>query len=111
MRYLLLTLAVMALLLAAGCGKKPVPIDDGATIIETTTQMTPEQTKTKERLERPLFKREEWNPPAPYAGKCANCGKESDKLTQIDPFVKEVGGVCSEQCLNEWLEKNRNAPQ
>ncbi|MHB0935914.1 MAG: hypothetical protein ACYC6A_05945 [Armatimonadota bacterium] len=112
MRYLMLSLmiAVLALLLTAtGCKKKPAAAGtDSATVVETTSQMTPDQQKTKERLERPLFKRPDYEPPPTYAGTCANCGQKSDKLTQIDPFVKEIGGTCSEKCMNEWLEKHRN---
>jgi len=112
MRFLLLSLmiAMLALLLTApGCKKKQTAVaNNSATVIETTSQVTPEQQKVKERLERPLFKRPDYEPPSTYAGTCANCGKQSDKLTQIDPFVKDVGGVCSEKCMNEWLEKHRN---
>lgn len=112
MRYLMLSLliAVLALLLAAtGCKKKQAATGTGsATVVETTSQVTPAQQKTKERLEQPLFKRPDYEPPPTYAGTCANCGKQSDTLKQIDPFVKEVGGVCSGKCMSEWLEKHRN---
>jgi len=111
MRYLMYMLlgVLPALLLTTGCQKKQAAAaTDSATVVETTSQVTPDQQKVKERLERPLHRRPEWTPPPTYAGTCANCGKQSDKLTQIDPFVKEIGGTCSEKCMNEWLEKHRN---
>jgi len=98
---------IAALFAVSGCGRKKVKASDPKTLVETSATLSPEQTEAKERLEQPLFKRENWTPPPRFAGKCANCGKESDSLTQIDPMVKEVGGVCSDQCLEEWMEKNR----
>jgi len=115
MRYLIWALALIGLallLLVSGCKKKSTATGTSEVGGGTTTAAAPElnkdEKKIKERLERPLFKRPDYEPPPTYAGKCANCGQQSDKLTQIDPFVKDVGGACSEKCLNEWLEKHRN---
>ena len=112
MRYLIFVLALGSLallLLCAGCRKTvnaDGPTTAGASSAGELAKTTQEQEDIKKRIERPQFKRPEWNPPAPYRGKCANCNQDSDKLNALDPFNKEIGGVCSEKCQREWLAKN-----
>lgn len=111
MRYLLFSLipASLVVLLLTGCGKAKVASSDAAAGVNpapTLSKLSDEQKAAKQRLERPLFKRPDNKPSVLISGKCVVCGKQSDKLYAIDAFHPKLGGVCSEQCANEWITKH-----
>lgn len=108
MRYgvMLCLLAVLLLPLLTGCRKQQhSQLPPGRRPhVATAKDETKAPPAAKRLLPTTRTTRQPFKPPAPVAGTCVVCGKQTDGLIYLDEYQPKMGGVCSMACKEKFAK-------